>query len=701
MIVYGILYTLNISALLLGLFVFCLDEGEKRFSLALLQVMFCLPLLVGEYMFLAAGMASVTLQLVLFSEIIFALVWLSMTMNLHRAAVTTGSGLKRKLLGETIVGAITASAAGYFLAYRPVEYIVSTQWAFGRYSPVYFSSMLILLIVLYGSWRLEQFWHSLNVAHRWEYKSLVLGCYLVSGAFAWCSSYRLTYYSMEPRHLHLLAALLFMGWVLMAYGVVNHRLLNRKIFISRKIIYSSVVPVVLAAYLLGFGAVVMIVRHYELELSYVLKWLLVITGFMVTIVVITSEGLRQRLKFYISTHFYINKYEYRDEWLALSEHLQGATTEREVVNALRQVLNSCLYTQEIFIWLSEAEPASSGGYKYVDFFDNTSEKYSDLTIRSDNILVDYLKKTRCFYLNEEKPDQQQKHVVEANSQFFTVLNLKLMAPIAIGDHLVGIIGLGPEFTGGEYGHDDFDLLKALGSQVATALLAVRMAEQLAHAREQQAWNRLAAFVLHDIKNAATMLGLLRANGPEHIHEPEFQQDMFELVDDALGRMSRVEERLQSLQNEIQPSWHRLDLDNFLRSCIGLMKKKLPALKISVDCPKGIQLESDPDLLTVIMENLLLNSFETGNEEVEVHVQGRMDNDGHVCLEVRDNGPGIVEELLQDRLFEPFKTSKPGGSGIGLWQVKKIVACLGGTVSADNPPEGGARFSIRLPLNGVE
>ena len=67
------------------------------------------------------------------------------------------------------------------------------------------------------------------------------------------------------------------------------------------------------------------------------------------------------------------------------------------------------------------------------------------------------------------------------------------------------------------------------------------------------------------------------------------------------------------------------------------------------------------------------------------------------MEITDNGPGIAEELLPDLLFEPFKTTKDGGSGIGLLQVKRVVASLGGNISADNVPEGGARFVIRLPL----
>jgi signal transduction histidine kinase len=68
------------------------------------------------------------------------------------------------------------------------------------------------------------------------------------------------------------------------------------------------------------------------------------------------------------------------------------------------------------------------------------------------------------------------------------------------------------------------------------------------------------------------------------------------------------------------------------------------------------------------------------------------------IEIIDNGPGIPKELLPDALFEPFKTSKPKGSGIGLWQVRRLVTSLRGSISAENIAEGGARFVVRLPLS---
>ena len=236
----------------------------------------------------------------------------------------------------------------------------------------------------------------------------------------------------------------------------------------------------------------------------------------------------RRVHFFISTHFYINKYEYRDEWLALSQHLQEALTEADVVRALHKVLvESPLIPLKFFIWVGD----SAKGYRLVSASKNPDGNINENIIAVDDPMVQFLGTHSHFHLAEKNPDPAWRKTRKNKDEFMTDLNLTLISPISIGNQLAGLMGLGPEFTGGQYGYDDFDLLTVLGSQTASALLAVRRAEELAHAREQRAWNRLSAFVLHDIKNAATMLSMLQENAPAHIHEPAFQQDMLELVDD--------------------------------------------------------------------------------------------------------------------------------------------------------------------------
>jgi len=371
-------------------------------------------------------------------------------------------------------------------------------------------------------------------------------------------------------------------------------------------------------------------------------------------------------------------------------------TEADVVKSLRQVLTESLYTTEIFIWLGD----SSRGYRLVSSPENFDTRSNENGIASNDPLVRFIMTHSHFHVKEKEPDPAWQKAAKNKEAFLTSLNLILLVPISIGNQLAGLIGLGPEFTGGQYGYDDFDLLTVLGSQTASALLAVRMAEKLAHAREQQAWNRLSAFVLHDIKNAATMLSLLRENAPEHIHEPEFQQDILEVVDDALKRMGRVEQRLRTLKDEIMPVRQKLELGPFLQGCCRRLKTKLPLMEITIECTGEMQVSSDPQLLFSILENLFLNAFEARGEGIIVQIRASRDDDTRqAVVEIIDNGPGIAKELLPDVLFESFKTTKAGGSGIGLWQVKRVAASLGGSVSAENSPAGGARFVIRLPLAG--
>ncbi len=696
----SLFYILNLIILFSGLLGFFQGSGKRNFSLALVQTLLALPLLAWEYFYLAYHWQPPVVHLVLFSELVLVIIIFSFALRLNQVTREFVDGFRRKFLVEILFGTVLLAMAVHCLLHYSLFGIFDEGVFFSMYGPIYFSSVLTLIVVLYVAWRLEKFWRPLPGAGRWEYKFLVVGGFLVCGTLAWSSSYRLTYLTILPEHLHLLAALLIFGWAMMCYAVFHHRLLNRKIFVSRKVVYAFVVPSLLAAYLLGFGIVTLLMRTFELEMSFVLKWLFLTLGFVAVGLFACSGKIRRRVHFFISTHFYINKYEYRDEWLALSQQLQGASSETAVVRALREVLAESLYTTEIFIWLGGGDAFQE--YKLISSPVNSDAGKHEYNFWSHDSLINYLHNHSYFHTGEKEPDQAWQEVRKNKESFLSSLNLTLIAPISIGNHLTGLIGLGPEFTGGQYGHDDFDLLIALGSQTASALLAVRIAEVLAHTREQEAWQRLSAFVLHDIKNAATMLSLLQENAPEHIHEPEFQQDMLELVDDALRRMGRVEQRLGALKDDIAPQLQNIELGNFLQGFVRKMKKKLPLMEVIIECPDEIQVSSNPDLFGSVIENILLNAYEAQGEGAVVRIRIGRDDADQAHVEIIDNGPGILANLLPEGLFEPFKTSKDGGGGIGLWQVKRLVTTLGGGVSANNNPDGGARFVIALPLTvGVE
>ena len=160
-------------------------------------------------------------------------------------------------------------------------------------------------------------------------------------------------------------------------------------------------------------------------------------------------------------------------------------------------------------------------------------------------------------------------------------------------------------------------------------------------------------------------------------------------------MTKVQVRLDFLKGEIAPVPQEIDFYRLLADCRRNLARQLPKLAIDLHCPEQLSVHTDPEMFSRILENLLMNSFEAGGPGTKVHLQATRGDD-EIELAISDNGPGISLNLLPDRLFEPFNSSKPKGSGIGLWQVRGLLRRLGGTIAAENIEEGGARFVIRLP-----
>jgi two-component system, OmpR family, sensor kinase len=119
----------------------------------------------------------------------------------------------------------------------------------------------------------------------------------------------------------------------------------------------------------------------------------------------------------------------------------------------------------------------------------------------------------------------------------------------------------------------------------------------------------------------------------------------------------------------------------------------------------LPLEGNPDELHRLVRNLLENAIRHTPEKTTVELTARRDDD-QALLEVIDDGPGIPADM-EDEVFDrfvrgegPADTAAGGGSGLGLAIVRAVAEAHGGTVSAGRSTYGGARFSVRLPLERV-
>ena len=310
-------------------------------------------------------------------------------------------------------------------------------------------------------------------------------------------------------------------------------------------------------------------------------------------------------------------------------------------------------------------------------------------------LVRHLQMHDHYHVEKYGPRNSQECEWEDNCYAISRLGLTLFSPMISGERLIGLIGLGPEITGGKYSHDDYDLLLALGTQAASALQAGRMAEELSRVRQREAWNTMSSFVMHDVKNAASMLSLVRQNAKGRMDNPEFQEDLLEAIDDALKRMEKVQNLLGTLKGEKKPELEEIELCAFLEKLKMESGRRLPGLNLAIECNAPVGMKTDTEMLSRIMENLFLNALEAGGPGTSV-VVACQEKDDVVAIDVKDDGPGLPPDLSPDSIFEPFKTTKPKGSGIGLWHVKRLATILGGRIVALNSALSGAVFSIFLP-----
>lgn len=145
-----------------------------------------------------------------------------------------------------------------------------------------------------------------------------------------------------------------------------------------------------------------------------------------------------------------------------------------------------------------------------------------------------------------------------------------------------------------------------------------------------------------------------------------------------------------------PRLATLDMRALLEELLAAHTARLRAQQIAVtlDVPIHEQVFADRELLSRALAQLLLNAVEAmpaGGTLVLTSYQGH----GRYELEVADSGPGLADDARR-RAFEPRFTTKPGSAGQGLALVERIARAHGGAVAAQNCPDGGAAFTLRLP-----
>lgn len=229
------------------------------------------------------------------------------------------------------------------------------------------------------------------------------------------------------------------------------------------------------------------------------------------------------------------------------------------------------------------------------------------------------------------------------------------------------------------------------------------------AERLEAVAELSASLAHEIKNPLASIRsaveqISRAN-----LDGEDRATLERLVVTESDRLSRLLSDFIDFSALRMGKMQSLDLAGLARDCIALVKRNPDAGEgirfRGVGLDRVISVPGDGDLLHRVVFNLVLNAAQFAGPSgiVRVEVQGPAECSAPtgatvrdpVCLRIADSGPGVAPEDLA-RIFDPFYTSRPGGSGLGLSLVHRAVEAHRGAVLVDRAREGGAEFSIFLP-----
>jgi signal transduction histidine kinase len=188
-------------------------------------------------------------------------------------------------------------------------------------------------------------------------------------------------------------------------------------------------------------------------------------------------------------------------------------------------------------------------------------------------------------------------------------------------------------------------------------------------------------------------------GREDLAE-EQRSDYFELAKTELNRLMSTVQRMLDFYRPGAITPNKVDLQSILQHVINLMSKQFEKeeILVQVDVPENLPavVAVDSQIQQVLI-NLLLNSLDAMPAGGEIQIRAHAVKGGVEIL-VQDDGPGIPNERLP-HIFEPFFSTKDGGTGLGLTVSYNIVTAHGGTLELVSNNRSGACFRVYLPIGG--
>jgi putative PEP-CTERM system histidine kinase len=475
----------------------------------------------------------------------------------------------------------------------------------------------------------------------------------------------------------------------LAYSVRRRFQLAQDTLLPRQILFYSFTLSVLVGVLLLVFTGDYYIRRIGGNWAGVLRVVFLASAVLVALTLLVSPSMRSKARVLLMKALFQYKYDYRREWLRFIGTLSESGPEQVPITAVRavaQIVNS----PGGVVWAQQA-----GDPDYVPVGAWRCPLPLQMSVSRESSLIAFLNQRQWIIdLNEMKEHPGRYEGLEIGELLAGHDDWWLIVPMLLGTRLSGFIVLLKPRTMPVLNFEDHDLLKTVGRHVGTHIDQAEADRRLAEASQFGAYNRLTAFLMHDLNNLIAQQSLVVKNAERFRDNPNFVDDAIGTIANSVSRMRRLMEQLSS--GSKPPVKRRVNLCAVMSHAIerNVNREPVPVLE---DCDQDMVVLADADRLSMVIEHLLRNAQEATPATGRVTVQASR-NDGTALISIADTGCGMSQEFIRDRLFRPFDSTKGSQSmGIGAHQARDYAAQLGGRLDVSSAVGEGTVFSLRLPL----
>ncbi len=329
-----------------------------------------------------------------------------------------------------------------------------------------------------------------------------------------------------------------------------------------------------------------------------------------------------------------------------------------------------------------------------------------------SILIKTLREKRAFNIENASTDS------EVNPAILKWFGSRAFAsvPLIAKGKAIGLIVADNLLTGRPVTSADIGFLTLLSNQAGLALENSRLygnlqemniqllqtQNRLIQSEKLAAMGELVASITHEIKNPLVSIGGFARRIDRHLAEESPEKKYIHIVLDEVKRLERFLDETLDFSKKTSAPFEPRNLNDIIQDTLSFLSGEFLDKGISVASKLAPELPAflcDPQQMKQVFLNLFVNAMQAMGRKGQLTVKTTLRNEGKkkaIQIEVGDTGGGIPLEVLEN-IFNPFFTTKPDGTGLGLPIAHKIISLHGGEIEVANYPGVGATFFTRFPL----